>query len=385
MESLAGKKVLFAITKSNWGGAQAYVYTLAKGFRDAGADVAVALGGEGDKDAPPGILAQRLKEADIRVIMVAAFARDISLAEEFKAYGELVEILRAEKPDALYLSSSKAGGLGAFAGRMLRVPKIIFTSHGLPYDEDRAPIARGAIWLLTWLTFLLSHTVIVLSTDNFRRAKELPFCERKIRLIPNGVPEIAFHTKMESRKLLLEKINAAPKAKDVWIGTIAEITKNKGLEYLLEAVAILAAHSLDFFLVVIGGGDRSELEKTARAYGLESRVLFAGYVENASTLLPAFDIFALASIKEGLPYVLLEAGSAGIPVVATRISGATDIIEPKKSGLLVTPKDPSALADALQELIRNAPLRKAYGKALEMSVGENFSEKRMIEDTAALL
>jgi glycosyltransferase involved in cell wall biosynthesis len=109
-----------------------------------------------------------------------------------------------------------------------------------------------------------------------------------------------------------------------------------------------------------------------------------GFKENAFAYLPAYDIFVLPSLKEGLPYALLEAGQAGLPTVASRVGGIPDIIEDGKMGILVDPKNPRELARALETLAGNRALRLRYGQALKRSVETHFSVDRMVESTIAL-
>src|SRR5688500_13512450 len=121
MRRVTGKKILFVITKSNWGGAQEYVYTLARRFHAVGAEGAVAFGGTGAKGAAVGLLDARLKEAGVRTCFIGAFTRDVGFVREIKAFFELFSVIRRERPDILHLNSSKAGGLGGVAGRVLGV------------------------------------------------------------------------------------------------------------------------------------------------------------------------------------------------------------------------------------------------------------------------
>ena len=161
------KKCLLVITKSNWGGAQRYVYNLATALPREEYAVSVALGGTGVADSAPGELAQKLAAAKIPTHHVAAFARDVSATSDVRAFFELLALLRRERPDVVHLNSSKAGGVGALAARIAGVKKIIFTSHGLAWDEDRSPRAKKLIKLFSWCTFILCHRVIVITQDNF--------------------------------------------------------------------------------------------------------------------------------------------------------------------------------------------------------------------------
>ena len=295
---------------------------------------------------------------------------------------DLVKLFKKERPHAVHLNSSKAGGVGALAARIAEIPRIVFTVHGLPYDENRNIVMRFAIFFATWITFLLCHNVICISEDNARRARMLPFVGRRVRFIPNGIGDISFIDHEKARSILLK--GAGKPQGTLWFGTIAELTKNKGLFYALAACQKLKVQGLKFSFFIIGEGeDRKLLEAEVRHRGLSEIVYFLGYIPEAERFLKAFDVFVLSSIKEGLPYVLLEAGKAGLPVVGSDIPGIRDIVENGVSGILVSEKNSEALAEALTRM-KNPETRERFGTALEKRVKENFFLTRMVEETRTL-
>lgn len=312
----APRKILLVITKSNWGGAQRYVYDLATHLPADSFDVAVALGGKGGAGSPTGRLAAKLSEAGVRTIPVRSFMRDLSLLHEFGAFAELVRIFRSEHPDVVHLNSSKAGGLGALAARMIGIRNIVFTAHGWPFKEPRSLAWRAFAWLGSWATALLSHTVIVVSKDDLRIGKRLPFCESKMHLIYNGVelPPLGSG----------EIIRTAFPAGAHIVGTIGELNHNKNQIALIDA----AKADPKLFIAIVGEGEnRAHLEAKIWEYDLEDRVKLFGFVPQ-SEALRGFDAFALPSLKEGLPYVLLEAKAAGLPIVLTnRVGGVGEILD----------------------------------------------------------
>ena len=166
----------------------------------------------------------------------------------------------------------------------------------------------------------------------------------------------------------------------VWLGSIAELTKNKGLEFGLEAMQKLSNENLHWF--IIGEGDLEEkLKIKAIKLQIEKQVHFLGYLENASAYLKAFDVYLLPSITEALGYTLLEAGMAEIPIVASAVGGVPEIIEDKKTGLLVEPKNPKALANAITYILENKEAAKELRERLHQKVLTKFTLNSMLEKT----
>ena len=179
MDAPTRKKILFVITKSNWGGAQQYVFTLATHFSKQGNAVTVVLGGTGDTGAPVGLLAERLKQHGIPTIFLTSFARDISLVHDIRSFFELHKIISSIRPDILHVNSSKAGGIGALAGRIAGVKNVIYTAHGWAHREARNPLSKLLLWFISWVTILLSHKTIAVSEFDYHDSPTL-FSRRKI-------------------------------------------------------------------------------------------------------------------------------------------------------------------------------------------------------------
>jgi len=303
------KKVLLVITKANWGGAQRYVFDLATSLPKAEFDVSVAFG-------QPGRLAKELEKAGVPTRPIRTLQRDVSFSADIKSFFELRRLFKKERPDIVHLNSSKAGGVGALAARMAGVPKIIFTSHGWPFWENRNVIARGAIWLLSWLTALLSHQVVVVSDYDFRVARKMPFVSHKVTRIYNGInPHLSFGSGDRIRNAFPPNVRIT--------GTVGELTRNKNQQALIE----LACNNPTLYVAIVGEGEeRVALEALIKKYNLSERVKLFGFLP-ASEVMRGFDRFALPSLKEGLPYVLLEAKLAGLPIEANRVGGVGEILD----------------------------------------------------------
>lgn len=381
-------KILFIITKSNWGGAQRYVYDLATNIAKNGYDLAVALGGNG-------AFKNKLENSYIKTISIPNLNRDINIFSELKVFFSLLRILKNERPDVVHLNSSKIGGIGALATRVYNLlpkgnslktksykltAKIIFTAHGWAYKENRNIISKKIIFFLSWFTVIFSDKTITVSADDFNDAPKL-FVRKKIIMIHNGISKIDFRDKILSRKILISKLNISIK-NSLWIGTISELHKNKGIPFAIYAIKNLIKKNYNISFFIIGEGEEKfKLKQLIKKLELENNVFLLGHIDNASELLYAFDIFALTSTKEGLPYVLLEAGLAGLPVVATKIGGIPDIIENKKLGRLARVKNIYDIENAISDLVDFKKDAIKYGENLKEKVEKDFTIEQMIAET----
>ena len=375
------QKVLFVITKSNWGGAQRYVFDLAVNLPKDEFEVKVALGGEG-------LLKEKLQENNIQIIPIPHLQRDVNFLKELISFFSLIKIFNKEKPNIIHLNSSKVGGIGAVAALAHKLwtknyeLKTIFTVHGWAFNEARNFKTKSAIYLSQWFTSFLCDNTIILSRHDYRQALGMPLIKQnKFSLIPLGIPEnqMEYLPKQSARKHLLPSLVE----KGMVVGTIAEFTKNKGLDFLLDALNILKQQNLH--LAVIGDGEEKEkIENRVENENLKESVTTCGFVSHAAKYIKAFDIFVLPSLKEGLPYTILESMNAGVPVVASSVGGIPDLIDHEKSGFLTIPQNPESLANNLKKLVENENLRKQFARVSKTRALEKFSFRSMLERTIKL-
>lgn len=378
MEKSQGKtKVLYIITKSNFGGAQKYVYDLATSLPKDKFEAMVALGGDG-------ILISKLHTAGIRTIPIPSLARDVNPLGDFKTFFALLDIIRSEKPDVVHLNSSKIGIMGGITARIACVPKIVFTAHGWAFNENRSLLSRFVIKILSWITVLLAHKTIAVS-DAIARDMRWLGASRRMVTIKNGTHEIDLLPREQAREFLNSISTHKIPADSTVLGTIAELHPSKGLSYAIGACSIISKEYPDLHYVILGGGQEHEyLQTLIDTLNLTERVHLLGFVDNAAKYLKAFDCFVLPSLTEALGLVLLEAGLAGIPVVATNVGGIPEVIDDQRTGVLVPPKNSKALALALLQILEPSTDRGGLGHALRHKVLESFSFKMTLSRTIDL-
>lgn len=381
MDEMKRKKVLFVITKSTLGGAQRYVYDLMCNLDGAQYDAMVAVGGDG-------ALVDMIRDAGFKVHTLKNLKRDVSFFDELAAFFALCGIIKKEKPDVLHLNSSKAGFLGALAGRICGIPKVIFTAHGWAFNEDRPAWQKFVLKVLHYFTILFSHTTIVVA-EGVKKQMTWPLIQKKMTVVYNGRTIKNLKYKDEARGIIEMNVSGESAGlnayhDDVWIGSIAELHPIKRLDRAITAVAALVR---DFpylrYVIVHDGQLRKKLEEQVRDLSLEQHVFFTGIIEDAARLLPAFDIFVLPSKSEAFPYVVVEAGQAGIPVVATSVGGILDVIQDGVNGLLVEPDNTPALTKAIRKLLENENMRRDLAHAHHERMKE-FTVEKMVRETQAI-
>jgi len=389
---MAKKSILYIITKSVWGGAAKYVYDLAIHLTGE-FEVAVAAGGQGK-------FAQEIKKANLPYYQIKGFQRTINLFKDVFAFFEILALLFRLKPDIIHVNSSKAGGIvgkAAWYYKLIsrRKPRLIFTAHGWAFNEDRPKWQILLIKVFSKVTALFCDKIICVSEYDRQIAindKIAP--SNKLVAIHNGIDikTISFLPREEAQKKLLNKTPT------LVIGTIAEWTKNKGLFYLLETFrdsplgtvfqrrTVLKGLSLSMTLVIIGSGENPDKEKMYQFIEKNNlkNVHLIEWIDNAAVYLRAFDIFILPSIKEGLPYTIIETMAAGVPIITTNVGGIPEMIDDNVSGILIQPKNSQQLAEKILELINNPEIAQKMTQKAQEKVVKEFSLEKMIKETKKL-
>ena len=370
------KKILFLITKSNWGGAQRYVYDLATNLPKDEFDVSVALGGDG-------ILKENLETAGIRVLPIKGLQRDISFRKELLSFWEIAHLIRDEDPDIFHVNSSKAGFIGAVLGRILGVPRVIFTAHGWAFNEDRSTISKLFVGFFHWLTVISSHTTIAVS-HGMKAQMKWPWTQAKMQVVHLGRTISAMKDKAEARREIAEYAPKLAASNDTWIGCIGELHPIKRHPLSITAVKTLLSDFPTLKLVIVSGGELyEELQNMLEKEGLEEHIFLTGAIPEAARLLKAFDVFVLPSKSESFGYVLLEAGQAKLPVVSTETGGITDLITSGENGLLVPVDDQESLTNALRTVLSDQTLATELAAEHHRRMGTITVEK-MVRETIAV-
>ena len=373
-------KILLAITKSNWGGAQKYVYDLANGLVDEKFNVQVVLGGHGP-------LKEKLEKTEIPTISLPSLGRDIKFIADLKSAWHLYKIFKENKPDILHLNSSKMLALGAVAGKLAGINNIVYTAHGWAFNEDRSKLSKLILKLIYKTSFLFVNKIIFVSKQTKIQSEQNGFKlnPEKVKIVYNGIAVSQLYTQVEAREIILANLTEKDLTKfteetnPVWVGTVAELHKSKGLTYAIQAISALPKNI--HYFIIGGGEERRNLDLLITGLKLHDRVHLTGPINSAHKILPALDLFLLPSITEALPYVILEAGLATLPTIASEVGGIPEIIENNYSGLLIEPRSPENIASAINKLLLDNGKNSILGQNLHKTVLNKFSLEKMTLST----
>jgi glycosyltransferase involved in cell wall biosynthesis len=294
----------------------------------------------------------------------------------------VLRLIRSGDFDLVHSHGKGAGLYGRLAARRARVPAI-HTFHGIHYAGYPAGLGRIYLALERRLA-RMTEAVVYVSESEARDAAALGLAPPgRTRVIVNGIDARRIGQAAMPRPSARNALGLEPDA--LVLGTVARFDSVKALDVLLRGFAVLAAGRPKARLVLIGDGPETRrLRALAASLGIDTRVRFAGVVAEASRLLPALDLYASASRREGLPLALLEAMACCLPAAATRVSGHVDAVEDGITGVLVPPDDPGALGRAIDALLGEPARRAAMGQAALRMVEARFAASRMAAETADL-
>lgn len=331
---------------------------------DPAANDVTIIAGSGNR------LLDEARDAGLEVILLPELVAPIDPRADTAALRALTELMRQRRFDVVHTHSAKAGALGRVAAHRAEVPRVVHTIHGFPFHEFQSWPRRNAyVWLERRLGTITDYFFAVgtgVAVEAIRRGIAAP---ERIRAIGPAVERDIQPKTPESRRRARQTLGLPMDAPVV--GTVGRLDYQKAPEHLIEALAQL--RSRDAFLVWIGGGPlAADAARLAAKRGVSDRVRLVGERSDVPDLLPAFDIFAMASRYEGLPCAVVEAQLCGLPVVATAVNGVPDVVVPGVSGLLVPPARPELLSRALQHLMDFPSLAAQMAEQGHRQLGDRY-------------
>lgn len=302
---------------------------------------------------------------------------DIKSRKDFSWVGKLKSLIDREQPDVV-LTHGFNGAIVVLIERILKgvKTKSVFTYHGLynPPTFSRkllAPIYNG---LPIWIYKHTAHKVVSVSKDSGKQLTSRGVPANKVVTVYNGIKDI-----MTDKKVAM--------ASDVVnIVSCSRIDAIKGLDKLLDALAILRDKGMQFHYYMIGEGPELEsLKAHCGDLNLNEYVTFSGYQTNIAEWLNGADIFAITSYQENHSIAVLEAMRAGKAIVATDVGGNGESIKDGMEGYLVPAGDVDALANALGKQIADKNVRLQFGNLARKKFVEMFTEEAMMRNLVKVL
>jgi glycosyltransferase involved in cell wall biosynthesis len=282
-------------------------------------------------------------------------------------------VLAEARPDLVHLHSGRSNWLGGLAAWSLSLPAL--TTRRMDREIPRGRRTRFLYQRVAQRAVAISPAVAQCQRDGGVPEERIPGIASSVE--PSEL--VARRTREDVRRS--ERL---PEGK-VCALALASLVARKGLDVLIEALARRPLRGVPLVLWLAGEGpERAVLEGRAAALGVSDRLRFLGRREDKACLLAACDMLVLPSRREGLGVAALEAMACSRPVVASRVGGLGEAVVHERTGLLVPPSDPDALAAALARLAQDAALRERLGAAGPARIAEGFLASQMCDAYAAL-
>jgi len=321
-----------------------------------------------------GPLLDQARAHGVDVVIIPELVSPISPRQDAIALARIIAVLRERHVDVVHTHSAKAGALGRVAARRVGAKRVVHTMHGFPFHAFQSPLTRATYVQIERSLSRLTDVYLAVGTgvavEMIRRGLARP---EQIRTIGPAVdpPTVVTNAATRARARLLLGIRDDA----LVVGTVGRMDYQKAPEILIEAVSRL---TLAAMLVWAGDGPLLEAARQqVAALGLQDRILLLGNRADVPAILPAFDVFAMASRYEGLPCVIVEAQQSGIPVVATAVNAVPDVVIPGESGLLVPPGRADLLAGALDHALANPRIAHQWALNARRQLGARYAPETL--------
>jgi glycosyltransferase involved in cell wall biosynthesis len=373
-------KVAILITRLDLGGAQEVALETAARLDPAQFDVRLLAGPGGFLDD------EARKRLGAGFVTVPALVHPIRPLQDLLALFWLWRYFITQRIQVVHTHSSKAGLLGRLAAWLAWVPRRIHTVHGWSFNDTQSPAAFTIYVWMERLLALLTHTLAVVA-QSCREKGLLNGVGRphQYALLHAAVDRGLWARTPRGQRALGAALAAAKapalKAGELVVGCIANCKAQKNpLDFVRVAALVPKAR----FIYVGDGPLRMEAEALAKELGIARRVQFLGWQRQPRNISAGFDVFLLASLYEGLPCVFPQVLAQGVPVVATAVDGAAEIVKEGVNGYLCQPRDVEALASRVNALLAGGALRRRLGQAAKRGVPATFTFEAMVDRSAAL-
>lgn len=291
----------------------------------------------------------RMRATGTHVVVVPSLVREIDPRKDLSAFKAICAELCKGGYDVVHTHCAKAGFLGRLAARRAGVSAIVHTPHVFPFRMDVGAVKQRGYFMLERMCAARTDRMICVYAGQEQDALRLVSSSR-VEVIVNGMDAGPAMTEAD-RVGARSKLGLADDA--TVVGTVGRCSAQKGHRYFVGAAHEIGKRHPNAVFLLVGDGELvAETRALVKKEGIEDRFVFVDDEETAGRLyMPAMDVFVLPSLWEGLPYALLEAMAAGVPVVAADVGGVGEVVVQGETGVLIAPRDASALAREVCELL----------------------------------
>lgn len=290
----------------------------------------------------------------------------------------LIKYIKEKKVDIVHTALLPADVYGRISARLAGVPLVFSTIHNIDdYRQERKYFLYHAADRVS-MKFATHIVAVSKAVENF--ISQWPEVRSKSSTIYNGINCQKYNVNIDA---INYKTELGLQSQVPTVGVIARFTRQKGLEFLLEAASYVLREGRQVQFLVVGNGPlRKELGSLAKKLKVEHNVFFTGFVndEDIPRILAVLDIFVLPSLWEGLGISLIEAMCSGKPIIATNVDGIPEVVVDGETGVLIPPKDSKILAEAITELLDSPEKRKRMGEMGRQRALNHFSIEKMVEN-----
>jgi glycosyltransferase involved in cell wall biosynthesis len=379
-------RVLHVITRLIVGGAQENtLMTVIGQHRTPGIEVTLLAGID---NGPEGNLHDRAHEAGVDLQLTDDLIRPISPRVDPIALGRLVAFLRRGRYDVVHTHSAKAGILGRIAARLVGVPIVVHTVHGLSFGEYNTRWKNAAYIAAERVCTPLTHKIVTVC-DAVRDGALAAGLGRKDDYVTifSGFHIDRFLAVRDQLSVAEAKAKLGLPRDALVVGKVARLFPQKGHDHFMAAAKLIAAREPRARFLLVGDGIlRPDLEREAAQAGIRDRFVFTGLVrpDAVPALIQAMDVAVHTSIREGLARVIPQASAVGKPVVTFRMDGSPEALTDGVSGFLTRPYDAPEVAARVLELLPDEPRRRAMGEVGRAFAAANFPVEVMVRRINAL-
>ena len=334
----------------------------------------------------PGPFVTAVEARGVRFIGTRHASRSGAGARDLRAGKEAYETFRNIRPDIVHTHNPKPGIYGRLAARAAGVPVIVNTVHGLYAQADDPLPKRLGVYALERVAATCSQAELVQNSEDLETLARLGVPRRRLHQLGNGIDLARFDPQRvtsERRAALRAEMGAGPD--DIVCGAVGRLVWEKGYRELFAAAARLRAARPELRFVVVGERDAEKHDAVSHdaiaSAEREHGVRFLGHRNDTEDLYGAFDLYVLASHREGYPRSAMEAAAMALPIIATDIRGCRQVVDDGRTGVLVPRYDVAALTTAIDALAGDPDRRVAMASAARARAVRDFDEQRVIDIT----